>query len=254
MTALDLTPAPGRSGYAGMVWRQAKTETLLTLRRGESVLLTLVIPLLLLGFFAVVDVLPTEGARQVDFLAPGVIALAVTSTAFTGLAIATGFERSYGVLARLGITPLPRWALLAGKSAAVLLVEVVQLIVIVALAYALGWHPHGNPLSVLLLVLAGTLACAGLGLLMAGTLPALLTLAAANGIYLVLLLLGAVMLPAAKLGPLEGVSRAIPTGALAHGLRTVLEHGGGVPVADLAILLAWAVASLGLAAVTFRWE
>lgn len=252
--ALDLSPRTGRAGYAGMVARQAWTEILLTLRRGESVLLTLVIPLALLGFFSAVDVLPTDGRARVDFLTPGILALAVTSTAFTGQAIATGFERSYGVLRRLGCTPLPRAALLAGKSAAVVVVELLQLGLVVALAAGLGWAPHGNPLAVVLLVLAGTVACSGCGLLMAGTLPALLTLAAANAVYLALLLLGGVVFPAAKLGPLEGLSRALPTGALAHGLRAVLEGGGGLPLADVGVLLAWSVVTLGVASATFRWE
>ncbi|HVU74778.1 MAG TPA: ABC transporter permease [Mycobacteriales bacterium] len=252
--ALDLSPAPGRASYARMLARQTWTETLLTLRRGESLLLTLVIPLGLLGFFCAVDVLPTEGARRVDFLTPGILALAITSTGFTGLAIATGFERSYGVLRRLGATPLPRGVLLAGKTLAVVAVELVQLALIALLAAALGWHAHGSPAAVVLLVVVGTVTFCGLGLLMAGTLPALVTLAAANGIYLVLLLLGAVVIPASKLGALEGLSRALPTGALAHALRRVLLDGASLPGADLGILLGWAVAALTAAALTFRWE
>jgi ABC-2 type transport system permease protein len=176
------------------------------------------------------------------------------STAFTGQAIATGFERSYGVLKRLGATPLPRWGLLAAKTAAILLVEVLQLVLLVALGYALSWHPHGNPGAVLLLVALGTAAFSGLGLLMAGTLPATVTLAAANGVYLVLLLLGGIVVPAAKLGSLEGLSRALPTGALAHGLRAVLQHGSTLPAADAGILVGWTVAAFALAARTFRWE
>jgi acyl-CoA thioesterase-2 len=129
----------------------------------------------------------------------------------------------------------------------------VQVALVAVVAAVLGWHPHGSVPSVLLLVVVGTVAMAGLGLLLAGVLPALVTLAAANAAYLVLLLLGAVVLPGSELGPLEGLSRALPTGALAHGLRTVLLHGSGLPVRDLLTLLAWAVASLGLASVTFRW-
>ncbi len=254
MTFLDLSARPGRGSYASMVRAQTRTELVLTLRRGESVLLTLLIPLGLLVFFSLVDVLPRGGARGVDFLVPGVLALAVMSTAFTGQAIATAFERSYGVLKRLGATPLPRWALLAGKTLAVLAVEVLQVALIVAVGYALGWHPHGNPGSVLLLVVVGTAAFSGLGLLMAGLLRAELTLAAANGLYLVLLLLGGVVFPAAQLGALEGLSRALPTGALSHGLRAVLLTGSGLPGADLLVLLGWAVALLALAARTFRWE
>jgi ABC-2 type transport system permease protein len=252
VSALTLRPAPGRSPYPRMVLAQTRAEVVLTLRRGESLLLTLVIPLALLGFFTAVPVLPASAGRPVDFLVPGVVALAVMSTAFTGQAIATAYERSYGVLKRLGATPLPRWALLAGKTFAVFVVELVQLALIVGLGGLLGWRPHGSPAAVVLLVLLGTAAFAGLGLLMAGTLRAELTLAAANGLYLVLLLLGGIVF--ALSGVLETIGRALPSGALAHGLRAVLRDGAALPAADLAILAGWAVAALGAAALTFRWE
>src|SRR5439155_23442161 len=118
---------------------RTKVELVLTLRRGESVLLTLVIPILLLVFFSSVDVLPVGVKDPVDFLAPGVLALAVMSTAMVGLGIATGFERQYGVLKRLGSTPLGRPRLLGAKPASILAVEVLQVVVLVAVAGALGW-------------------------------------------------------------------------------------------------------------------
>src|SRR5687768_14364740 len=147
---------------------QAQAEVLLTLRRGESVLLALGIPVLLLAFFSTVDVLDVD----VDFLAPGVLALAVMSTAMVSLGIATGFERQYLVLKRLGTTPLGRGPLLAGKVAAVLAVELVQVVVLVPLALALGWSPDGNALVAAGALLLGTVAFAGLGMLMAGALRA----------------------------------------------------------------------------------
>lgn len=253
--ALDLRPAPGAAPTGRMLTAQTAMEVRLTLRRGESVLLTLVIPLGLLLFFDAVKALPSSAGRGVDFLVPGVLALAVMSTCFTGQAIATGFERSYGVLKLLGASPLPRAVLLAGKTLAVLAVEIIQVVLLVGLGYALGWHPHGDPVWVVALLAAGTAAFSGLGLLMAGTLRAEATLAAANGVYLVLLLLGGVVFPLSGLpGWVGDLARALPTAALSDGLRSVLQHGSGVPGADLGVLAAWAAASLALAARTFRWE
>src|SRR3954454_10218457 len=143
MSTLDLTPAPGAAPTTRMLSAQAGLEIRLTLRRGESVLLTLIIPLALLLFFSSVDVLPAGSGRPIDFVVPGVLALAVLSSSFTGLAIATGFERSYGALKRLGASPLPRGVLLAGKTLAVLGVEVVQVALLVAVGLALGWDPRG---------------------------------------------------------------------------------------------------------------
>src|SRR5688572_27494558 len=148
---------------------QTRAEVGMTLRRGESLLLALGIPVLLLVFFSVVDVLPTNTEDPVDFLAPGVLALAVMSTAMVGLGIATGFERQYLVLKRLGTTPLGRPVLLAAKTLAVVTVELIQVAVLVPVALALGWRPDGGVGTALLAVVLGTVAFAGLGLLMAGT-------------------------------------------------------------------------------------
>ena len=251
-------PAPGAAPWHRMLLAQTLIELKLTLRRGESVLLTLIIPVGLLVFFTKVHLIDNErelGGRPIDFVAPGVLALAVLSTAFTGQAIATGFERSYGVLKRLGASPLPRGLLLLGKTLGVLAVEVLQIVVLVAVAYALGWQPHGNPLAVLLLLVVGTAAFSALGLLMAGALRAEATLAAANGVYLVFLLLGGIVFPLTRLpGALQGFAKALPGTALSTGLRRVLEAGAGMPWGDLGLLALWAVIAGVLAARTFRWE
>jgi ABC-2 type transport system permease protein len=236
------------------VLAQARTELVLTARRGESVLLSLGIPIVLLVFFSEVDVLPTDVKDPVDFLAPGVLALAVMSTAMVGLGIATGFERQYRVLKRLGTTPLGRPALLAAKTLAVLVVEVVQVVLLVLVGLALGWSPaSGWPTAVGALVL-GTVAFAGLGLLMAGRLRGEVVLAAANGLYLVLLLLGGFVLPIGELpGWLQAVARALPSGALSDLVHAGVGTGPDHPGAWVVLAL-WAVLAPAAAAVTFRWE
>ncbi|GHE54991.1 transport permease protein [Streptomyces longispororuber] len=225
------------------------------LRNGEQLLLTVVIPTLLLVLFSAVDVVDTGEGKAVDFLTPGVLALAVLSTAFTGQAIATGFERRYGVLKRLGASPLPRWALMAAKTLSVLVTEVLQVLLLTVIALALGWSPHGNPLAVLLLLVLGTAAFSGLGLLMAGTLKAEATLAAANLVFLLLLVGGGVIVPLDKFpGGVEAALALLPVSALSDGLRDVLRDGAAMPWGDLGILAVWAVLGLGAAARFFRWE
>ncbi|NJP91239.1 ABC transporter permease [Nonomuraea sp. FMUSA5-5] len=255
MTALDFSPAPGAAPFPRMVLAQAGAEVRAMLRNGEQLLLTLIIPVLLLTGFSLAPLIDVGTERRVDFLAPGVLALAVMSTAFTGQAIATGFERRYGVLKRLGATPLSRSGLMLAKTAAVVAVEVVQAVVIVAVGLALGWRPHGSFLSAALLVVLGTAAFSGLGLLMAGTLRAEATLAAANLVYLVLLGVGGVMFPLTKFpAGVRPVLEALPISALTGGLRAVLAQGAALPLVPVAVLAAWAVVSLGLVSRTFRWE
>ncbi|MBV8161271.1 MAG: ABC transporter permease [Acidimicrobiia bacterium] len=237
---------------------QSRAELVLTLRRGESVLLTLVIPILLLVFFSTVDILPKPAGVHdaVDFLAPGILALAVMSTAMVGLGIATGFERQYGVLKRLGSTPLGRPRLLGAKTNSILAVEVVQVLVLAGVAVALGWDPLRTSVGAAVVAMVlGTVAFAGLGLLMAGSLRGEVVLAAANGLYLLLLLLGGMVVPLSKLpGVVRPIARALPAGALSDALHHSL---GGAHVGTSTywvVLLAWAVAAPAAAALTFSWE
>ncbi|MFE0628012.1 ABC transporter permease [Streptomyces sp. NPDC058864] len=238
-----------------MIGAQTALETRMLLRNGEQLLLTVVIPTLLLVLFSAVDIVDTGAGEAVDFLTPGILALAVMSTAFTGQAIATGFERRYGVLKRLGASPLPRWALMTAKTGSVLVTEILQVVLLTVIAFALGWSPHGNPLAVLLLLALGTAAFSGLGLLMAGTLRAEATLAAANLVFLLLLVGGGVIVPLDRFpGAARSVLELLPISALSDGLRDVLQHGAGMPWGDLGVLAAWAVLGLGAAARWFRWE
>jgi ABC-2 type transport system permease protein len=231
-------------------------ELRLTARRGENLLVTIVIPAAVLLFFASVAVLPVPG-RAVDFLLPGSLALAVIATSLVNLGIATGYERHYGVLKRLGGSPLTRPQLIAAKIAAVLVVEVAQAALLFVIAIGpLGWRlPSGTPLVVLAdALLLGTLAFAGLGLAMAGVLRAEATLALANGLFLACLLLGGIVLPIDHLpAPLATVAAVLPASALADLFRVALGSGSDA-ARSTATLAAWAVGSVALAAATFRWE
>ncbi|QES05493.1 ABC transporter permease [Streptomyces venezuelae] len=261
MSTGTYAPKPGAAPVGRMIAAQAALETRMLLRNGEQLLLTVIIPSLLLVLFSTVDIVTvpvstTGGSdKAVDFLAPGVLALAVLSTAFTGQAIATGFERRYGVLKRLGASPLPRWALMTAKTLAVLVTEVLQIALLTAIALALGWSPQGDPGSVLLLLVLGTAAFSGLGLLMAGTLRAEATLAAANLVFLLLLVGGGVIVPLEKFpDAARSVLELLPISALSDGLRAVLQDGAALPWGDALTLAVWAVLGLGAAAKFFRWE
>jgi ABC-2 type transport system permease protein len=251
-------PAPGAAPVRQMVTAQAALELRTLARNGEQLLLTLIIPVLLLAAFGHEALISVGTGSRIDFVVPGILALAVISTAFTSLAIGTGFERRYGVLKRLGASPLSRTGLIAAKTLTVLTVEVAQFVLVLGIGALLGWSPDAAPAAVAwvpLLLLAGTAAFSGLALLMAGTLRAEATLAAANLLYLILLGLGGVLFPLTKFpASVQPLLKLLPSGALSDGLRSVLAHSGGFPAADLLVLCVWAVAAIGLAARTFRWE
>jgi ABC-2 type transport system permease protein len=252
---LDLTPRPGAAPFPRMVAAQAAMEARLMLRNGEQLLLAVVIPVIVLvgGVSGAHHVGIHFSHPAVDVFTPGVLALAIMSTSFTSLAIATGFERRYGVIKRLGASPLPRSGLLAGKVGALLLIEVLQVVVIGIVGALLGWDPRADALGAVLALVLGTAAFAGLGLLVAGVLRAEATLAAANLIYLLLLAGGAVVLPGSSYGAFGHVTSLLPSGALGDALRHALVDGT-TAWGDLVVLLAWTAIGTTLTARTFRWE
>ncbi|MSO37995.1 MAG: ABC transporter permease [Acidimicrobiia bacterium] len=234
---------------------QTRLELSMTVRRGESLLVTLVVPIGILIFFSKVDAMQPRRGSALDFLVPGVLSLAVMSSAMVSLGIATGFERRYGVLKRLGSTPLGRSGLLTAKTLNVLALEVFQFLLIVVASIALGWKPTIGLVAAIGLLFVGTIAFAGIGMFMAGTLRAEANLAAANGLFLVFLFLGGMAYPLERLPTaLESIARLLPAAALSECVRGVLEPAGSIPTRELVVLLVWAVGAPLLAAKKFRWE
>ncbi len=240
-------------GTLRAVLAQSRVELLLTLRRGESLVVSVAIPVGILVFFTKVGVVKSL-SDPVQFLVPGVLALAVMSTAMVSLGIATGYERRYGVLKRLGSTPLSRAGLLTAKTVSVLALEFIQALILLGVGAALGWHAEGGVGTAIVLLLIGTVAFAGIGLFFAGTLRAEANLAVANGLFLALLFLGGMAYPLDKLpGWLQAFARALPAAALSDTVRQALS-ASPVSVGALVTLIAWAIGAPIIAARTFRWE
>ncbi|HYO85403.1 MAG TPA: ABC transporter permease [Dermatophilaceae bacterium] len=234
---------------------QARFDAETFLRNGEQLLVSLVLPaltLLALTYSPVPDLGP---GRRIDVVAPGVLALAVLSSAFTSQAIATGFDRRYGVLRLLGVTPLGRGGLLAARVIAVMAVAVLQFAVLGVVAVVLGWRPDLAGLAAFLLFwLAGTVTFVALALLMAGTLRAEATLALANLLWVLMLGVGGVVLPADRFSaPWAGIVSALPSAALGDGFRGAFA-GHGVAWLPLLVLAVWGAALAAAAARWFRWS
>jgi ABC-2 type transport system permease protein len=230
-------------------------ELRLALRRGESLLITAVVPPLLLVFFGSVPVLLSGSERPIDFLLPGILSLAVMSTSMVSLSIATAFERQYGVLKRLGGSPLSRPGLLSAKLLAILSLECVQVALLMLVAFLVfNWRLAGNPLLAVLVILLGSVTFASLGLFMSGALRAEATLAAANGLYLIFLLMGDMVFPLAQLPLwLATAARLLPGAAFSEAVRSTFAGGSPAPT-SLLTMLVWAGASIVLASRTFQWE
>jgi ABC-2 type transport system permease protein len=253
----DLAPidVDRRTPHARAIAAQAWMELKLLLRSGESLLVTLGIPLGVLVFFSAIDVLPTGDEAPVDFLVPGVLAISVTATGLVAVAIQTAFERKYGVLKRLGGTPLSRASFLLAKGLAVAVILAVQTgLVLLVAAGVLGWRAQGSVLGGLAVVLLGTVTFTALGLLLAGTLRAEATLALSNALFLVLLVISGITFDAAALPDgLAAVGLALPAGALGEALRAAL-NAGEVAGGALGLVAGWGLLAVLVASRRFRWE
>src|SRR5438128_7929449 len=242
--------------FGRQIAAQAQVELLLTLRRSESVLITLIVPVLLLIFFASLNIVPTSSGKAVDFLLPGILALAIMAAGMVSLGIATAYERHYGVLKRLGSSPLPRSGLIIAKVISILILEVIQVLILLGVAIMLyGWQLSGTPGLALLTLALGTVTFAALGLAMAGALRAELTLAGANALFLLFILLGGGILPLSHLpAPLAAIAQVLPAAALTQALQATMSNGVPFPGFSLSVLAIWAVVILVVAIRTFRWE
>ena len=241
---------------AKQILQQTQYELLLTSRRGENILVTLIIPIMLLIFFASLNIVPPVNGSAINFLLPGILAVAIMAAGMVNLGIATAYERYYGVLKRLGSSPLSRTGLIIAKVISILVLEIVQVLLLVAVAvFFYHWHPSGSLLLTLAVIALGTVTFAGLGLAMAGALRAEMTLAGANALFLVFILLGGGILPLSHLpGPLAAVAQLLPAAALTQSVQAAMNTGSAFPTFPFIVLLVWAVLVLLVAIRTFKWE
>lgn len=245
------TPSPRPAPPARMLAAQTKLELTLLLRNGEQLLITMFIPITLLIGLTLLPI-GDFGTERVATIVPAVMMVAIMSTAFTGQAIAVGFDRRYGALKRLGATPLPRWGIIAGKSAAVVIVVALQTVLLGAIGVALGWRPTllGLVLGAVVIAL-GTVTFAALGLLLGGTLRAEIVLALANILWFAMAGIGSVIFADDLHSGVRIGAQLVPSGALAQALEDATS--GSINIACVAVLAVWAVVSGWIATRTFKF-
>jgi ABC-2 type transport system permease protein len=237
----------------GRIRALLRADLAVAMRDGEQLLLTLGLPVLLLAFFSSVDVLPTGAGEPVDFLAPGILALAILSVSFVRIAIGLGFDRSFGAIRRFAVTPLTPAEFITTKVLATVIFFTGQLFVLAAVGIALGWRPSPTPLVVPVLV-AGLIAFASLGFVVASIVEGLTALAVANAAYVILLIMSGLIFELDTLpGWLAAVVKLLPSTALAALLRATLDSSSGPGWAWITLGI-WTVVTPILALRVFRWE
>ncbi|GAA2541932.1 ABC transporter permease [Winogradskya consettensis] len=253
MTTGTFTPSPGRAPMRDILKSQVRMELVLTARRGEAVVLAMGVPLLVLLGAGLTEATNVPTDDRLGYVVPGVLALTVMSTAFTGQAITTGYERSYGVLKRLGASPLTRPGLLFSKTAAILCLVGIQILALALVGVVVGWRPDfSHVLPAVGVTVLATAAYCGFALLIASLLRPETVTAGATLIYVLMLAAGGIMFAAPDLGTAGYF--VLPLAAHAQALRDTLTDGTAVPGSIWLSLTLWAAVALTLAARKFRWE
>lgn len=253
MTALPpatFAPAPERASTATMALAQGRIEALLMLRHGEQQLLSIVIPVAMLFISATMPILGES--VSMDEIVPMILAIAVTSSGFTGQAISLAFDRRYGALKRTGASGVPARIIILGKILGVLVMVLAQVVIITVVAAVLGWTTGLVGVVCGFLTLIVGVACfTSLGLLMGGTLTSELVLGLANLIWIILV--GVVGFVLYSQGLVDaGWWNFIPSVALASGFTDAFS--GTIPVLQLLILCLWAGTASAAALKWFRFE
>ena len=241
------------ASFPQVVLTQVRAEARLTARRGENLLAMIGVPAAALVFFGTIQ---PPAVRDPRTMLPGVLALAIVASGLVNLGIATAYERGYGVLKRLGGSPLGRAGLLMAKLVVVGAIAIAQIGALIGIAGVLfaGVPVDTSWLAVLVTTLIGAGTFAALGLLLAGTTRPDATLVLANTLFLVALLVGGVLVPIGELPePLGTIARLLPFGALADAFRASLGEGGSWPAAIVVVAI-WGIVALVAAARTFRWD
>ncbi|MCX6552566.1 MAG: ABC transporter permease [Acidobacteria bacterium] len=203
--------------------------------------------------------LEVVGARYVDWLVPGLLGMNIMGTGMWGIGFSIVYARNRKLLKRLAATPMARSHYLLAQMLARLVSLVAEVAALIGFAWLVFSVPvRGSLMGLATVSVAGAVAFAGLGLLVASRVR---TIEAVSG------LLNFVMLPMWVLSGVffssahfpaasQPLIHLLPLTALNDALRAVMLDGA--PLAgvsgELLILSAWALVSFGLALRLFRWR
>jgi ABC-2 type transport system permease protein len=212
------------------------------------------------------DAVPTSnshlvepGARYIDFLVPGLLGMNLMGGGMWGVGFVIVDMRVKKLLKRFVATPMKRsdflWSMIGGR-----LVFMIPEIVIILAAGSLIFSVsvRGNPLTILLLSFVGSVAFAGLGLLVASRAQRIETVSGLMNLIMLpmWLLSGIFFSPDRFPDMLQPFVQALPLTQLNYALRAVILEGASLMSQwwRILVLAAWGGVSFVLALRWFRWN
>jgi len=239
---------------------EVKTEQKLFWRNREAAFFTFFLPVIFFLVFGSIYGNDTiSGIRGAAFLEAGMIGYGVASTAFAGLAITMTIRRESGVLKRIRSTPLPPSTYLLAVLTSTFITFLIEAVILISLGKILFHVPlPSRPLSLLVVLLIGSIAFAALGLGLSGFVrSAEGSSAVVNFVYLPMAIIsGTFFSPNHYPGFLKAVASVLPLTYFTQLTRGVMvrHHHVWVEKSAIAAVLIWGVIGLIAAIRGFRWQ
>ena len=209
-----------------------KSDLKIALRRSESLLVTVVVPI-----FALISASQTDGG--VKKYLPFVILLTVMGTSLLSIGISTGFDRRYRVLVRLGTTPLGKLGTVLSKILYVFVLETVLLLIVSGVGVAIGFRPDIKSLLIFPLCWLASISFTSIALIIASNLKAETNLGVQNLVYFLFIIGGSLAFVSKSSNKVvHDLTRLIPSTALHSLLRytTGLESFSLISFISLIVL------------------
>jgi len=194
-----------------------------------------------------------------DVFAPGILAMSLMNSGVIGLATAFVTYRERGILRRIRVTPFPLTSFILARVISQLLLAGLQAVILIGMAWAFfGLHLRGNPLVLLLAIVAGALAFLAIGFAISGIAPNAETAASyANLVTFPMLFLSGIFFSMENAPAwLRPITKVLPLSYLVDALREPMSFGNGLSAIwlDLLALILTFVVAMAIAVRFFRWD
>lgn len=201
----------------------------------------------------------TNNLSYIDFLLPGIVALAIMQMSVFSVAFVFVDYKEKGILKRVLATPIQPYQFVSANVITRLLISVGQAVVLIAVgvlllkAKVIGSYP-----LILLVTLLGATMFLGLGFTISGFAKTIETVpAVANLVVFPMLFLGGTFFPLDSMPVwLQNIAKFLPLTYFSDSLRRVMTENASLADirTNLLFMLAWSVALVLLANYTFKFE
>ena len=238
-------------------------------RQRESVVFTLMFPVILLVVFgAVLDYDLGGGVTFTQYFMAGIVAAGILGASLQNMAISIATERSDGTLKSLAGTPLPRSAYFVGKVVQVLAVTVALIVILLAIGvvfYGIVLPSGSDWLTFAWVTFLGSASCTLLGIAIsslakngrsasATVTPFALLLQFISGVFFRFSEIPSWMQTVAAFFPLKWMAQGLRSVFLPDWMAAAEPAGSWELGTTALVLLAWCAAGLVLCVLTFRWQ